>query len=237
MRILIATPAYGGMLTTKYVHGIRESIYGSLREGDLELGLYTMHNESLINRARNTCAAIAMEHGFDQLVFIDGDIGWHWPDLLAIIRSNKRVVGGTYPKKSLPISLNYNVIPNSVPNFDNRRKSFEDHKLLRQYADPVTAELEVAHIATGFMKIDVSVFHQLADKVPFYINRDGYGDMPKKVSDFFPVRVLNGFMESEDWAFCTICRENGIPVYLNTNVIVDHTGSYTFDVPRPFPAV
>src|SRR5207253_10033144 len=97
---------------------------------------------------------------------------------------------------------------------------------------PLTGEIEVQHIPTGFMMIDVSVFKQLAGLVPFYINKDGYGDMPNKVSDFFPVRVHNGVMESEDWAFCTICRENGIPIYLNTNIICDHTGSYTFDVPR-----
>jgi len=129
-------------------------------------------------------------------------------------------------------SRDYNVLPEIAAKFNNRRKNFEDHQQLKKLADPVTGEIEMLHIPTGFMMIDISVFHALADKVPFYVNRDGYGDMPKKVSDFFPVRVKDGIMESEDWAFCTICRENGIPVYLNTNIICDHTGSYTFDVPR-----
>ena len=232
MRILIATPAYGGMLTTKYVHGLRESIYGAMKEPDLELGLYTMSNESLINRARNTCAAMAIEYGFDRIMFIDGDIGWKWQDLLAIIKSDKLVVGGTYPKKNLPISLNYNVLPKHLPHINNLRKSYEDHLALKQFADPATGELEVAHIPTGFMQIDIAVFKFLKNKVAAYTSRDGHGDMPKEISDYFPVRVLNGYMESEDWAFCSICRENGIPVYLNLNVVVDHTGTYTFDIPR-----
>ena len=236
MRVLIATPAYGGMINTKYLHGIRESIYGAVADRSfpegLELGLYTIENESLINRGRNTCAAIAIEHGFDKLMFIDGDIGWKWPELLALIRSDKLVVGGAYPKKTLPITLNYNVLPEFAANVDRSRKNFDDHLELRKLADPVTGELEMMHIATGFMMIDVRVFRALVDKVPFYINRDGYGDLPTKVSDFFPVRVKDGMWESEDWAFCTICRENGIPIYLNMNIICDHTGSYTFDEPR-----
>ena len=231
MRILIATPAYGGMLTTRYLHAMRESTYGAIRDG-VDLSLYTMSNESLINRARNTCAAIALEHSFDRLMFIDGDVGWKWQDLLALVRSDKLVVGGTYPKKSLPISLNYNAIPSRFPGFNNKRKSIEDHQLLKQYADPVTGEIEMQHIPTGFMMIDVSVFRTLIGKVPSYQNSEGLGDMPRVIHDFFPVRVHNGIMESEDWAFCTICRDHGIPIYLNTNIICDHTGTYTFDVPR-----
>src|SRR5665213_572653 len=231
MRLLLATPAFGGMVTTKYVHALIDSLYRAKQEG-VEVGLYTVQNESLISRARNTCAAIALARGFDKLLFIDSDISWTWPDFLALIKSDKLVVGGTYPKKILPISLNYNVLPGQAGTFNRRRKNLEDHQELKKYADPVTGEIEVLHIPTGFMKIDTGVFRTLANKVPSYANDAGTPDMPGTMRDFFPVRVKHGILESEDWAFCAICRENGIPVYLNTRIICDHTGSYTFDVPR-----
>ncbi|HET6400428.1 MAG TPA: hypothetical protein VFH95_03430 [Candidatus Kapabacteria bacterium] len=231
MRILIATPAYGGVVHTHYLHGLIESIYGAKREG-MELGVYTLQHESLVNRARNTCAAIALEHRFDKLMFIDSDLGWKWPDLQKLIQSDKLVVGGTYPKKKFPISLNYNVLSPRSSGFNNRRKSIADHEELKKRADPVTGELEVLHIPTGFMMIDISVFRKLMDKVPAYASEGDVPDLPATIREFFPVRVRNGIMESEDWAFCAICRENGIPVYLNTRVICNHTGPYTFDVPR-----
>ncbi|HZK76865.1 MAG TPA: hypothetical protein VFD13_08160 [Candidatus Kapabacteria bacterium] len=219
------------MVTTKYVHALIDSLYRAKQEG-VEVGLYTVQNESLISRARNTCAAIALARGFDKLLFIDSDISWTWPDFLALIKSDKLVVGGTYPKKILPISLNYNVLPGQAGTFNRRRKNLEDHQELKKYADPVTGEIEVLHIPTGFMMIDTGVFRTLANKVPSYANDAGTPDMPGTMRDFFPVRVKHGILESEDWAFCAICRENGIPVYLNTRIICDHTGSYTFDVPR-----
>ncbi len=201
-------------------------------EKDLQLVLTTIHNESLINRARNNFASMAIEHKYDRLLFIDGDIGWHWPDLLAIIRSNKRVVGAAYPRKHLPISLNYGLFPEQAASVRFAKDGREKHEMLRKLADQLTGELEVAHVPTGFLQIDVSVFHQLADKVASYVDLDGSSDTLKEIRDFFPIRVVNGEIQPVDQAFSSICRENGIPVYLNTNVILEHTGQYTFDVPR-----
>ncbi len=227
MRLLIATPAYGGLVTTPYLQSLYQSFFGLQRLG-VEFGLTTIANEALISRARNTCAAVAMHEKYDKLMFIDADVSWKWEDLEALIRSDKPVIGGTYPKKSLPIEYNYNVLPLHRTAFANHnRRNPADHALLRSLADPATGEIEVLHLPTGFLMIDVRVLHALKSKAETYRHLE-LGTIGGEVWDFFPVRVRDKILESEDWAFCTMCRDSGIPVYLNTNVIVNHTGSYTF---------
>ena len=227
MRLLIATPAFGGLVTTNYLRSMIDSV-GVLYRDKIDFSVLTVANESLISRARNGCATHAMEKGFDKMMFIDADIGWKWSDLLALVNSDKLVVGGTYPLKQLPLSLNYNVFPEHSSIFPNMGiKSLAAHSQFQKHADSVTGEIAVRDMPTGFLMIDTRVLHALADKVPKYTQHT-VGQPDRVMYDFFPVRVREGIMESEDWAFCSLCRDNGIPVYLNTNIVCNHTGTYTF---------
>jgi hypothetical protein len=219
MKVLVATPAYGGMVLTRYVVSLIESFQGAARDG-IEMELYTISNESYVGRGRNRIAMYAIEHGFDRVFFVDGDIGWEWAQMLALIRSDKRLVAGTYPLKRLPLALNYNVLPEHAAYYRNRP---EDHARLKQYADE-SGDLEVKHVPAGFMSIETTIFAELAKVLPAYKDSGSIG------YDFFPVGERNGFLESEDWGFCSLCREHGISVYLNMNIVVDHTGTYTFDI-------
>src|SRR5258707_15025509 len=98
MRLLIATPAFGGRLCWNYVVGFAHTGI-QLNRGGIEFGFFALANESLISRGRNRCASIALDGGFDKMIFIDADVGWKWSDLHALIRSDKLVIGGTYPVK------------------------------------------------------------------------------------------------------------------------------------------
>ncbi len=227
MRVMISTPAYGGLLTVNYLSSMLDTIARFFQER-VEYNVLTIANESLISRARNISATMAMEKGYDKLVFIDSDIGWKWEQLAALLRSDKLVVGGTYPLKQLPLSLNYNVFPEHERLFaQNGVKSYEAHAEFGKLSDPSTREIAVRDIPTGFMVIDTRVLRALREKVAAYTDYR-IGLPTQSVSDFFPVRVRDGILESEDWAFCSLCREHGIPVYLNTAVVVSHTGSFVY---------
>jgi hypothetical protein len=64
----------------------------------------------------------------------------------------------------------------------------------------------------------------LRNQVPFYF--DYWPDKPpKRSSDFFPFQIRDGQMQSEDFLFCSLCTDNGIPVYLNTNIVCNHMGT------------
>jgi len=132
--------------------------------------------------------------------------------------------------KSRPLTLNYNVLPEHFHVSQN--KSVEEHLRVKAIADPVTGELAIAHLPTGFMMIDMRVFDKLKSVVSSYIEYEPHKP-PTRQYDFFPVRVKDGTLESEDWSFCSICRENGIEVYLNTNIICTHMGSSIYNVAAP----
>ena len=66
--------------------------------------LQSMGNESLITRARNTIASMFLD---DQnfvgthLLFIDADIGFQPENIERLIRANKDIACGIYPRKCI----------------------------------------------------------------------------------------------------------------------------------------
>ena len=106
--------------------------------------------------------------------------------------------------------------------FSNGRK--RTPALHREFAKAKGAVVEMMHVPTGFMLIDVEKV-----LVKALAGAQDYGSMGKQLKTYFPVRVFNGVLESEDWGFCSICRENGIPVYLHTDVVLPHTGTVAYD--------
>jgi len=230
MKIMIGTPAYGGQIFARYVNSLVRSI-PILAAHKIEIAVMTLENESLITRGRNAVAYEAMQRSdIDKLLFIDADVSWLATDILRIVQSDKLIIGGTYPLKALPISMNFN--PKDVDSsfFDVHKKTPE---LVAEFGvkHGIDGVVEVRHVPTGFMCIDTSVFHYLKTKVRSYKtwNDDKTGQID--IPDFFQTDVKpGGSYESEDWFFCSLATENGIPVYLDTKVMVNHTGTYTFQV-------
>ena len=99
-KIFIATPMYGGQNYGFYLQSLLQ-LNNVLREAEIECTMSFMFNESLITRGRN-----ALAHGFlktdcTHLFFIDADIQFHAPDVLQMIKEDKDVICGIYPKKDL----------------------------------------------------------------------------------------------------------------------------------------
>jgi hypothetical protein len=163
-------------------------------------------------------------------MFIDADMAWRAEDLDLILRSGKEIVGGTYPIKSLPITLNLNPLPGQTDEFGEKRDMNAFLQYRHKYADAKTKLIEVAHIPTGFMCINVNVFRSLVTRgkvEPYVTYQPDTGEL-KEYHDFFPVRVVSGRYESEDWAFCSIARSAGFKVYLHGNVICGHLGNHLY---------
>lgn len=223
--LVIATPAYGGLVTTSYTSSLIKSFYG-LHADRVSHKVLFLDNESLIQRGRDKCAGMAIETGARRLMFIDADIGWDYKDLKALMdamtENNLSVIAGTYPCKTFPIQLNYNPLPADIDTYfkGDRKRTSELHK---EFAKAKGDIVEMMHVPTGFMLIDIEKVLVNGIKV------DSYSSMGKPLHAFFPVRVKNGVLESEDWGFCSICREQGIPVYLHTGIVLPHQGSMAFD--------
>jgi len=224
MKIFIATPAMNGMFYSNYFISALATQAGCTKDGH-DVMFYTLSAESLIPRARNKCAMAFVESGFDKLMFIDADIGWKYEDLKLLMESDKKIIGGTYAIKQFPIRMNFNPL---MPHYEvfGRDRSMEAYKkFVETYADP-NGEVEVRHLPTGFMMIDRSVIETLCRTESIYVSPKG-AELIESI-DLFPSGVVGSRYESEDWGFCRIAREMGIPSHLQTRIICSHMGNMIY---------
>ena len=211
-RVHMCMPCYGGQLTEQtFMSYIKWS--NTARQLGIDWTVETMTNESLISRARNTLTAKFLNtEGSTHLMFIDADIGWEPWHLLVLLDSQKDVIGGLYPMKSLPIKWCVNGIPGREEGVDNL--------------------VEVSKTGTGFLLIKRDVFEKLDahPAVKPFANDIG---LPVELNPFmktyFDTAVREGRYYSEDWTFCENWRDLGGEVWVDKRVLLRHTGTYTFD--------
>lgn len=223
---MIGTPAYGGLVYTRYLNSIIETL-ALCRQENIEVTVMTLENESLITRGRNAIAnEVIQRTDIDKLVFIDADISWEPAQFVKLVKSDKLLIGGTYPVKSLPLCLNFNPPLEHLDLFSKRKTVAELKAYAEKYGEGDIVEM--LHVPTGFMCIDVNVLHLLKTKVRSYVQWDIHKENQLIVYDFFQINVRDRYYESEDWFFCSLAKDFGVSVFLDASIIVDHTGTFTF---------
>lgn len=226
MRILISTPCAGGMATTGWIESVIKTVI-ELGNAGHDVAVKMQNKESLINRARNTDATYALTQGYDKCLFIDSDIIFTWEQVRLLLESKREIIGGTYPIKTFPVTVNFNPLPEQRDLFGRDRQAHNYAEWAKKYADR-KGEAEVLHVPTGFLMVDTKVFAALTYKVPWYQSFDAPSKTTVQHYEFFPTGVVEHELESEDWGFCRVARENGFKVYLQTKAVTQHIGSWAF---------
>lgn len=191
-----------------------------------DIGIYTMANEALLPRGRNHCAQVAMMQKWDKLFFIDADAGWNWNHFAKIVQSKHPLIAGVCPLKTYPISLNFLPFAQDEKYFINAQRSVEGMKKMAEAHGSV--EVSVPFVGTAFMCIDVSILKNLAETCLPYKYPNPHSGEQETHWDFFNCTPVNGIYMSEDWGFCHRARQAGYEVKINTEVIINHTGTHTF---------
>ena len=211
MHIHFLIPCYGGQISevtfTSFVRFIARA-----PQWGLEWSLDTLVNESLIPRGRNALVARAMHNPrATHLMFLDADIGFDPEYILMLLQADVEVIGGGYPKKSLPIDYVINPITDGE-------------------ADDAKAEVE--RIGTGFLLLKREVFSRMAEAMPELKYTDDCGLDPsinQYLYAFFECGLFGEkvFM-SEDWLFCNRWRDLGGRIFISKRFALTHVGSYAF---------
>lgn len=186
-------------------------------------------SESLINRARNTDATYALTHGYDKVLFIDADMVFSYDKMKLLLESDKQIIGGTYPLKAHPITLNFNPLIEHRDLFGTDRQMSNYKEWIDKYADE-NGEAEVMHVPTGFLLIDTKVLAKLTYATDWYANFNPELKTQTTYYDFFPTTVVDHQLRSEDWGFCELAREDGFKVFLQTRAICGHVGTMTYGI-------
>ncbi len=210
MNLLIATPSYGGILTTGYFNSFLKTM-AQLSGSNVNVSVMVDDRDALISRSRNKLATFALESKrIDKMLFIDSDIVWTPNDVLLLLASKKDIIGGVYSYKKFPI----NPVVNGLSEKSELNKD---------------GEVEVKTLPCGFMMIDVSIFKSLSKRTQKYKFFDEVDQTHKFIYDFFPIGINEDEVyNTEDWGFCDIARKDGNKVWLHTKVKLGHIGSHEY---------
>jgi hypothetical protein len=172
-------------------------------------------------------------------MFIDADINFRATDVIHMIRADKDILCGIYPKKEINWHSVKAAMDRGVP-FDQLKShtgSFVVNLVnyVGEVTVPVGEPVEIFNGGTGFMLIKRSVFDKLGESVPSYSNDvvDLGGKMQhsEPIKEFFTTSIEPGTnrLLSEDYHFCRIWRESGGQVFAAPWCHLSHIGTYAFE--------
>lgn len=227
--VVVATPMYGGMCTSAYVQSIL-ALSTSLNSIGYDMSYVFNLNESLIQRARNEIVHTFLKTDAEYLLFIDADHRFDGAGIARMVESDKGIIAAICPKKQIDWNNVRVAALLGLANLQNYTGSF-----VVNFKEPGVVEIdkpyEVLDAGTGIMLIKRTVFEEMAKSLPKYKYNGSspsieYGEL---ITEFFFVEIdEDGFLLSEDYAFCRLWQELGHEVYVAPWVAATHVGAYEF---------
>jgi hypothetical protein len=174
------------------------------------------------------------------LLFIDADIEFKPQDVVRLLLHDKPVVCGSYPLKNVDLSnlvdrppMTLEEIKRSVSKYVINLET-EDRNNISKTNAPVKVATEDGLVAiqdagTGFMLIKREVIEKIIEAHPEikYTHEEDQSTW-HAVFDCIIDPEENRYL-SEDYTFCRRWQKLGGKVWLDTEVILNHVGSYKFD--------
>ena len=226
-KVYLPVICYNHTVLSHFMFSVMQLVFEGQRRG-ISFSLDCIYFESLIARARNAAAANFLNQpDCDYMMFIDSDISFEPESFFSLLKADKDVVSGLYPKKYINSSKVKNLADrNLLNNYEELCTDFATEIKL----DKNTKQIEeVNYAATGFMLFKKRVFSQIANEVPniaYKNDIDGYMGYGDKFYDFFPCKVneVTKKYESEDYGFCNLYKSIGGKIYVDTTCNLTHYG-------------
>ena len=235
--LLIATPMYGGQCMGSYASALMRLPMVLMQN---QIGMYYVHlvNESLITRARNTCAYEFLNNtDATHLLFIDADIGFDPAVIPGMMDRDVDILCGLYPKKEINWPRVATAVQRGVPPQDliNHAGSVVVNLIKDETTFVENGELlQIKNGGTGFMLIKREVFEELSKHVPVYksdmYNATEIVTKPQYMKEFFTTSIdpETERLMSEDYHFCILARKHGFKIWADPMIDLTHTGTFVF---------
>lgn len=200
-KVLLATPSLDGRLDVWYTNALVNTIRIAQASGVFVHPVF-MSYDALIQRVRNDLVALAVEGGYDDLIFIDSDMEWDPQWIMELLDREEDVVGGTARKKTDEAEI-------YVAKTDDL--TYHDNGLIK-----------CDGLGTGFVKLSRKAFTAVWDASPEYQNE---GRTRRMV---FNVEIVDGQLYSEDTALFRKLNELGFDCWLDPRMTCAHIGTKKF---------
>lgn len=211
LHLHIGIPCYGGMVSEPTMTSLLRFV---LLATNLKLpwSLDTMVNESLITRGRNNLMAKMLSNtAATHFMFIDADIRFQPESILHMLTYEKDVIGGLYPKKTIPTNYVINLLPQT-----------------KIQGDIFTVDT----IGTGFLIFKRNVYERMIAAHPEtkYVDDVGLGKQyePNMYAIFDCKIDHKGHYLSEDWLFCRRWQALGGEIWAHSKTLLNHVGHYEY---------
>lgn len=225
MKVLVATPAYGGQVTEKYFQSIIGLLHASYSWG-IQIDVLTISNESLITRARNDIAATFLAGDWTDLLWIDGDIQFTPDHVARLLQAPYEVCATPYPMKA----LDWEKMANTFGGTEELRKA-SVLSVINAETDAPREEgfIKCVDAGTGFMRVTRTAMEKLVAAHPeLEYQTDVHGQSGKRWA-IYDTMLADGRYLSEDYAFCRRWQAIGGEVWADfTSPTLGHQGAYTF---------
>jgi len=233
-KIFVATPCYVGQVHVKYMESVM-ALHQLLMQAGIGFEFFNIPFDSLIPRARNASITRFMaSKDSTHLLFVDADIQFHPQSVLKMLKEDKDVIAGCYPKKAIDfeaVKENYSKTENQVELIQSAVKyayNFKpqaSHKIER-------GVVEILDAPTGFLMVKKKVFRQMIAQYPGMEYRNdvrAYQITPEdRFFDLFPSQVFDRRYLSEDYGFCRLWQKMGGTIFADLTVKLNHIGQFAY---------
>lgn len=202
----IGIPTYNGEIHYKTVAGL-VNVAHICGAHQVKFSIDVIPHDAFIGKARNMIAHRFLDSGFDQLIYVDADIGFDAHDLIRLCQTPGDVVMGLYLMKS------------NQKRFPAMIQLKDDGAPIQHPDDPELVKLQYG--PAGFMRVNRCVFEKMAEHYPDEWYADS--DHPK-IYDFFPHGRFGHDFTGEDIKFCERVIACGFDIWALQGIELAHMG-------------
>src|ERR1700753_4234055 len=246
IHLAVATPCFGGQLSSIYVKSIFR-LQSALRAmSNVELKVELRDGDALITRARaNLMTQFLDDATTTHFLFIDADIGFQPEQVFRLIECGADVAAGVYPIKRVNWEKARRLIENNRPNIASGAL---DYVLALDDPDRITVTNGFARVrygGTGFLMMRRYVFEKMCTAYPSlqFVREHSHDDLAGSRNRFALFECMidpaTGTYLSEDFAFCKRWTDLGGEIWGDLQSRLDHVGPSVFhgDISSQFAAV
>jgi hypothetical protein len=234
--LFIATPCYGGLVTSSYTNSLM-ALYAACLGRRMPLTWHLMEDDAMITRARAELVASFLKTDATHLFFIDADIGFAPEQVFRLLDFGSDFCAGAYPLKDIDWSKIARAA--SAGKIDLEMAAMNYVLLWHAKGGKVEARngfARVRHAGAGFLLVTRTAINKLCSTHPGLaydqVHAVTSGKMAERCRSFAlfdPIIDRNtGEYLSEDYAFCRRWTDLGGEIWMDTQSKLTHTGAMVF---------
>lgn len=233
--IIVATPCFGGQVTSQYAAALLALQNAAANKG-IGFRVLMLGGDALITRARaNLVAHFLDDPGATHLLFIDADIGFSPDQVFRLLDFDVPMAAAAYPIKRIDW-------PKLAATLAEKRAKPESAALhyVAEFMPPDRVAVRdgfatVRYAGTGFLMIQRSALHQMIAAYPdlrFQGQHGGPDPLARSPHRYALFECLidpaTGTYLSEDFSFCRRWTDLGGAIWLDLGSCLDHVGPIVF---------